>query len=195
MTPHNQQFMLEFYNFFEDIHRKYCTSFVPWWLCWRCEVGSIMCKIILPYLYRPSQLEWGMSFIIHFIFYIECVRVCVYNIEWDNAKHTCAICCSFLVDSFLLWMLSCTVLRKTTNWFLLLYSLYKPLINPVTGLTTIAYLLFVWVFCFCFYGIFLLTDTWLKNVMFCGVFTATAAAASVSVFSQYHQHGGFSSII
>ncbi len=122
--------------------------------------------------------------------------MCVYNTEWDNAKHTCAIRFSFLVD-FLsaLKTLSWTVLRKTTNWFLRLLPIYKPLINPVTGLTTIAYLLFVWVFCFCFSGMFLSINTWLKK---CDVFVvlllATAAAASVSVFSQCH-HGGFSSII
>lgn len=135
-------------------------------MCWRCEVGSIMCKIILPYLYRPSQLEWGMSFIILFIFYSECA----FTILNENAKHTCAIRFSFLVD-FLsaLKTLSWTVLRKTTNWFLRLLPIYKPLINPVTGLTTIAYLLFVWVFCFCFSGMFLSINTWLKNMWcFCG---------------------------
>lgn len=80
-------------QFFEDIHRKYCTSFVPWWLCWRCEVGSVMCKIILPYIYRPSQLEWGMSFIIHFIFYTECVRVCVcvFTILNETMPRTCTV--------------------------------------------------------------------------------------------------------
>lgn len=94
------------------------------------EAGFIMYKIIcLTFLKQSAGMR---NEFYHSHFFLYCVGVCVYNTEWDNARHIRHTCCYFhhliTVDLFSCQKkLSCTV---TNNIFHVLYI--KAYINPVT---------------------------------------------------------------